>query len=44
MSFPNMAKAEEYARYMSRGMGETSYDVICSAGPTASTSGVEDGK
>ena len=41
MSFPNMPRAQEYARYMARGMGETSYEVICSAGPTASTSGAK---
>ena len=41
LSFPNMAMAEEYAQYMARGMGETSYDVICSPGPTVFTGGAE---
>ncbi len=41
LSFPNMTMAEEYAQYMARGMGETSYHVICSTGSTAFTSNAE---
>jgi len=41
LSFPNMEMAEEYAQYMARGMGETSYHVMCSTGSTVFASGAE---
>jgi len=39
LSFPNMAMAEEYAQYMARGMGETSY--CCSTGSKVFVSDAE---